>query len=104
VVTVCAWCERFLGARDERLPVSHGICAPCADRQHWAVSPLIVVARHRADLFPVLEHLLRGDPPVILVVERRVGDRRRSGSELDPDGERRRRPDRRRRPADAILI
>ena len=104
MVTVCAWCERFLGPKDERLAVSHGICAPCAARQYWADSPLIVLARHRAGLVPVMEHLLRGDPPVILVVERRVGDRRRSGSELDPDGERRRRPDRRRRPADAILI
>jgi hypothetical protein len=83
--------------------VTHGICGPCTARQHWSQPPTIVVASHRADLLPVLEHLLRGDPPIRLVLDRRAGERRR-GREETPDTERRRATDRRRRPADAFLV
>ncbi len=65
---------------------------------------MIVVSPHRAELRAVLEHLLRGEPAIRVVVDRRVGDRRRSRGKPDSDGERRRGPDRRRRPADAFLI
>ena len=65
---------------------------------------MLVIARKRAEMRPVLQELLRGEPAVQIVVDRRVGDRRRSGAEADSGGERRRGPDRRRRRADAILI
>ena len=102
MVTVCAWCERFLGARDDEPKVTHGICAPCAARQRWSDTPVVVIAPHRADLQPLLEHLLHGEPAIRIVIDRRAGDRRRGRGE--PDAERRRGPDRRRRPADAMLI
>ena len=104
MVTVCAWCERYLGSTMDAGPmVTHGICPPCLARQKWAESPVIVVSRNRADIQVVLEHLLRGEPAVRIVMDRRVGDRRQRGAEAG-DGERRRGPDRRRRRADAILI
>jgi hypothetical protein len=102
MVTVCAWCERFLGPR-EVPEVTHGICEPCTARQRWAEPPVIVVARHRADIQAVLEHLLRGEPAVRVVIDRRMGDRRRSASAEVLTGGRRRGADRRRRGADAIL-
>ena len=105
MVTVCAWCERYLGSVREGGPmVTHGICPPCAARQRWREAPVIVVSRDRADIGAVLEQMVRGEPPMRVVIDRRVGDRRRSRAGEDPGGERRRGPDRRRRRADAILI
>lgn len=104
MVTVCAWCQRYLGAREPEPVISHGICEPCSARQKWADSPMIVVSRERADIHVVLEHLLRGEPAVRIVLDRRVADRRHGRAEPASPGERRRGPDRRRRPADAILI
>jgi hypothetical protein len=105
MVTVCAWCERYLGSTMDAGPmVTHGICQPCLARQKWADAPVIVVSRNRADIHAVLEHLLHGEPAVRIVMDRRVGDRRQRGAEPASARERRRGPDRRRRPADAILI
>ena len=104
MLTVCAWCQRYLGPGDTGPAVTHGICEPCAARQRWAEPPLIVVARHRADLREVLEHLLRGEPAVRIVVDLRVGDRRRSPGEAVTGGDRRGGPDRRHLPADATLM
>lgn len=104
MITVCAWCERFLGAKGADPVVTHGICEPCAARQRWPDAPTIVVARHRAEMHAVLQQLLRGEPAVRIVIDRRVGDRRRSRDEPDSAGERRGGPDRRRRPADAVLL
>jgi hypothetical protein len=104
MVTVCAWCERFLGAKETEPMVTHGICTPCAARQRWADAPVIVVSRERADLRPVLEHLLHGEPAIRVVVDRRAGDRRRDASAPDAAGERRHATDRRQRPADAHLF
>ena len=104
MVTVCAWCERYLGAKETEPPVSHGICAMCAARQRWSDTPVIVVSRDRADLRAVLEHLLHGEPAIRVVVDRRGGERRRERSAPDSDGDRRLATDRRRRPADAFLI
>jgi hypothetical protein len=78
MLTVCAWCDRFLGADTE---VSHGICGACTSRQRWRDSPVLVVSRQRESLVPVLRHLLSGDPEVQIVVDRRCDRRRR---EADP--------------------
>ena len=101
MVTVCAWCERFLGASDETV-VSHGICAPCSARQRWPDTPVIVVSSHRAEVRHVLQELLRGEPAIRILVDRRVGERRRGGPV--PAGVPNRGPDRRRRPADAVVM
>lgn len=104
MITVCAWCERFLGAKGADPVVTHGICEPCAARQRWPDTPVIVVSRHRPEVHAVLQQLLRGEPAMRIVIDRRVGDRRRSRVEPDSAWEHRRGPDRRRRPADAVLI
>ncbi len=103
MVTVCAWCERYLGASPEP-PVTHGICPACAARQQWQDTPVVVVSRHRADLREVLQHLLQGEPAIRVVVDRRAGDRRREEGVIDPGTERRQASDRRRRRADAFLV
>lgn len=104
MVTVCAWCERYLGSTMDAGPMNHGICIPCSVRQRWVDTPIIVVARHRAEMIPVLEQLLRGEPAIQVVIDRRVGDRRRREGDPDRAGERRRGPDRRQRPADAVFV
>ena len=105
MVTICAWCERYLGTTGEAGPVvTHGICAPCAARQRWTDAPVIVIARHRAELHTVLKQLLRGEPAMRIVVDRRVGDRRRSKAEPGSTWDNPRGRDRRRRPPDAIFI
>jgi hypothetical protein len=104
MVTVCAWCERYLGAREADPPVTHGICPPCFDRQRLSDTPVVVVSPHRADLRGLLQHLLRGEPAIRVVVDRRAGERRRGRAAADSEAERRREPDRRRRPADAVVL
>ena len=95
MITVCAWCDRYLGPSET--PVTHGICVACAARQHWRDSPVLVVSRHRQAMMPVLLRLLQGSPEVRIVLERR-GDDRRRGRESDagPGVERRSGQDRRR--------
>jgi hypothetical protein len=101
MVTVCAWCERYLGPRDA--PVTHGICAACTARQHWHDRPVLVVSRHREPLIPVLRHLLQGSPEVKIVLERRQDERRQRDFVPGPGVERRSGSDRRRR-GDLLLI
>jgi hypothetical protein len=99
MVTICAWCERYLGAKhDQEAPpisVTHGICAPCVARQDWQESPVLVVSRHRAHLLGTLRSLLRGVPEVKVVVDRRQNDRRRAASNVPGWANRRRGADRR---------
>lgn len=104
MITVCAWCERYLGSTDAELVVTHGICAPCASTQRSVGTPTIVVARHRAEMHAVLEQLLSSQPSMRVVLDRRMVDRRRSRDEPESAGERRGHRDRRRSSADAVLI
>jgi hypothetical protein len=99
MVTVCAWCDRYLGSKDAE--VTHGICSACTARQHWRESPVLVVAPHREGMVEALRHLLQGSPEVTIVVDRRRQHRRHRA--LVPPIERRTSPDRRRR-ADLQLI
>ena len=100
LVTVCAWCERFLGMRrsDGEDLISHGICRACATRHQWGEPPTLVVSRDRADLQRVLQELLRGTPEIRVVVDRRHRERRRVPASTT-DGERRGTPRRRLTPA-----
>jgi hypothetical protein len=95
MLTVCAWCDRFLGP--DSPDVSHGICTACTARQHWRDSPVLVVAPEREALVPVLRHLLQGRPEVRIVVDRRQDRRRREAAaasvERRSGQERRSRPD-----------
>jgi hypothetical protein len=101
MITVCAWCERYLGSSGE--PVTHGICPACTSRQYWRDSPVLVVSRHRQEMAPVLLRLLKGSPEVRVIVERRGDDRRRR-RETDGPGVERRSGQDRRRGDDLILI
>ena len=95
MITVCAWCDRYLGPSET--PVTHGICVACTARQHWHDSPVLVVSRHRQGMVPVLLRLLQGSPEVKIVVERRGDDRRRPRvADAQPGVERRSGQDRRR--------
>jgi hypothetical protein len=101
LVTVCAWCERFLGLRetaDGGSTLSHGICRACATRHQWAEPPTLVLCRQRADLQRVFQELLRGVPEIRIVVDRREGERRKQAPAGAGD-ERRATPRRRATPA-----
>lgn len=95
MITVCAWCQRMLGADPEdRLLISHGMCGGCqaASRSRGRV-PTLVVPLHHADLVPALEKLLR-ETGIPIVIERRVAQRRRT-ADSTPGEDRRHGADRR---------
>jgi len=97
MVTVCAWCQKFLGLKEplSQADVSHGICANCSARQRLGDFPVLVVSRRRVDTLPVLEGLLNGTPEIRIVVDRRQNERRRDRPILDIPGGRRMLRDRR---------
>ena len=103
MVTVCAWCQKYLGSKQplEDPGITHGICSACMERQTRSGSPVLVVSPARAGTIPLLNTLLRGSPDVAIVVDRRGSERRNGGGNghtvvLDSD---RRVDDRRRGPA-----
>jgi len=77
-ISVCAWCDRYLGVRNpnDAALVSHGICRPCSTRYRWIDTPILVVSRKRASLVPVLEEVMRGASILPVVIDRRLRDRR----------------------------
>ena len=79
MVTVCAWCRRYMGSKEPLAnpAVSHGICDPCLERESMGEAPVLVVSRDRVEAIPVLESLLRGAPEIAIVVDRRGVERRR---------------------------
>ena len=106
MVTVCAWCEKYMGSKEplHDPSVSHGICSSCVARQSMGdPAPVLVVSPARAGTIPLLHTLLRGSPDVAIVVDRRSGERRNGRS--NGNGQRllfiddRRTNDRRRDPA-----
>jgi hypothetical protein len=78
MVTVCAWCQKYMGSKEplHDPAVSHGICSDCIERASLDDAPVLVVSRGRAEAIPVLKTLLRGAPEIAIVVDRRAGDRR----------------------------
>jgi len=99
MITVCAWCQKFMGLKEplSQADVSHGICSACSARQQIDDFPVLVVSRSRTDTVPVLEGLLKSTPEIKIVVDRRLNDRRRSRSSVDVPGGRRLLRDRRER-------
>jgi hypothetical protein len=96
MITVCAWCQRLLGADpDDRLLISHGMCGGCQAiaRARGHRIPTLVVALRYADLVPSLEMLLH-ETGIPVMLERRLGERRRA-SEDGRGEDRRQGPDRR---------
>ena len=78
MISVCGWCQRLLDrpVGTEAKSISHGICVNCRARLQWEKSPTLVVSRKETRYLPVLNHLLRGDPEIRVVVDRRRGERR----------------------------
>jgi hypothetical protein len=99
MVTVCAWCQKFLGLKEplSHSDISHGICSVCSARQNIDDFPVLVVSRSRVDTVPVLEGLLKGTPEIRIVVDRRTNERRRNRLAVDVPGGRRLLRDRRQR-------
>jgi hypothetical protein len=97
MVTVCAWCEKFLGVKDpkESVEITHGICRSCAARQNVSAAATLVVSRRRADTLPIFEELVRAMPEIRVVLDRRFNERRREPPNIDVPGGRRMRRDRR---------
>jgi hypothetical protein len=98
MVSVCAWCEKYLGVKEplDSLEVSHGICSACKARQQLEEPPTLVISKRRADALPVLASLLQGTPAIPVVVDRRSIERRRERPSVDIPGGRRMLRDRRR--------
>lgn len=76
--------------------VSHGMCGPCRERHAWQKEPVLVVSRECASMADTVREILRGQPAVRVIVDRRECERRASEPRPLPDerrgGERRRRP------------
>src|SRR5215468_1686543 len=104
MVTVCAWCQRFMGIKEPLTDPSltHGICQTCTLRQQVGNLPTLVISRDRADALPFFRRLLRGTPEIQVVVDRREGERRRetiAPSSREASGDRRLSHERRHPPA-----
>lgn len=78
MVTVCAWCQKYMGSKEplQDPGVSHGICSVCVERQSLTDTPVLVVSPNRAATIPLLNTLLRGAPDIAIVVDRRSTERR----------------------------
>lgn len=89
MVVVCAWCKKFVGTSEpvEDATVTHTMCGTCKRRREWSGPATLVVRRERAHLAPVLEEILRGEPAIEVVI-----DRRRTRAAEPPTVERRRDP------------
>jgi len=79
LVTVCAWCQRYMGMKEPLSDhsLTHGICQTCTLRQQVGNLPTLVISRDRADALPFFRRLLLGTPEIAVVVDRREGERRR---------------------------
>jgi len=88
MVTVCAWCEKYMGSKEplEDPGVSHGICSACVERQTLIDAPVVVVSPARVATIPLLRTLLRGSPDVTIVVDRRCGERRNGNGHGNGNG------------------
>lgn len=78
MVTVCAWCQKYMGSMEpfHDPAISHGICTGCLERDSLEDAPVLVVSPQRAPAIPMLQTLLRGAPEIAIVVDRRARDRR----------------------------
>ncbi len=64
--------------------------------------PVLVVSPDRADAVPVLEQLLRGEPKIEIVVDRRTSERRNDTADAPCEADRR--ESQRRREASLYLV
>lgn len=88
MVTVCAWCQRYMGSKEPLHDpgVSHGICSGCVERQTLAYAPVVVVNPARVATIPLLKTLLGGASDIAIVVDRRSGERRNGNGHSNGNG------------------
>ena len=88
MVTVCAWCQKYMGSKEplHDPAVSHGICGACVERESLDDAPVLVVSRGRAEAIPMLQTLLRGAPEIAIVVDRRATERRGGNGKIKDHG------------------
>jgi len=88
MVTVCAWCQKYMGSKEplHDPAVSHGICGDCIERETLDEAPVLVVSRGRAEAIPMLQSLLRGAPEIAIIVDRRASERRGGNGKGEGDG------------------
>ena len=88
MVTVCAWCQKYMGSVEpfHNPDVSHGICDECVERDPLDDAPVLVVSRDRTGAIPMLQTLLRGAPEILIVVDRRGAERRGVDGKGEGDG------------------
>jgi hypothetical protein len=106
MVTVCAWCQRYMGSREplDDHGLSHGICDDCRAREQSAPGGVVlVVSRERAPEARVLRTLFRGIPGAAIVLDRRRVERRRDGLAAAPEEGDRRCGERRRKVAPFVV-
>jgi hypothetical protein len=65
MVTVCAWCQKYMGSREPfgEARVSHGICDACLARESLTGAPAPRAGRDHAPEPPALE--ARRRPPTL---------------------------------------
>jgi hypothetical protein len=88
MVTVCAWCQKYMGSKEplHDPAVSHGICGACVERESLDDAPVLIVSRGRAEAIPMLQTLLRGAPEIAIVVDRRASERRNGNGRIHDRG------------------
>ncbi len=54
MVTVCAWCQKYMGSREPlgEAKVSHGICDACLERESRPAPPARATGRDTAGAVP----------------------------------------------------
>jgi hypothetical protein len=102
MITICAWCQRLIGAEaTDRLQISHGMCGSCqAAEAHQPRTPVLVVPQRHANLLGALERLLSG-AGIPVVLDRRIAQRRQAANGMEGE-ERRQRRDRRVNPSPTV--
>jgi hypothetical protein len=75
---VCAWCGTVLAEGDpEDRRVSHGICPACSRAWSAGLARCVVLPPHRSFLLPDIQQAFREIRDLRVIVDRRLGERRR---------------------------
>lgn len=83
---VCAWCGTTLAEGDPGdRGVSHGICPACS--RAWSAGPMrcVVLPSHRSFLLPDIRRAFREIRDLRVIVDRRLGERRRERQQVSSE-------------------
>ncbi len=75
---VCAWCGAILAEGDPGdRGISHGICPACSRAWSAGLARCVVLPPHRSFLLPDIQQAFREIRDLRVIVDRRLGERRR---------------------------